>query len=1833
MNLLTPIRKVKKPVSYSLIFLLLFGTLWPTQSVAITGHSSMPEYGSFTAVSNADMVNTFDGSFNYQIPLLEVPNGFPITLSYSSNNVNNEALASWVGMGWDLNIGAINRIKSGVPDEYDGSQQITYFNRMEPNWTVSAGAHLGFDPLKTGNTGLTGSASVSYNNYTGLKNVLSVGFDFAGVANLSVTYSNGRFGFNPNINPAELLLTGIKKIGEKKSKTQNDDAQPPMIERSSFFKNMDKRRKGTMKITNLKSAASFGKSMGKSTGIGAAKGLFNNTFASLLNLPPSSYPGVSHQYRGYFAEITFDMGIDPTPAPFNMIETGVFGSFASQKNEESVTKSGFGYFNNETGYNSISAAMDFYVEMDKPYQEREEIIGYPLPSNDVFSYSSPVGGGSFRAYRSEFGHYRLNESKSEDFSADVGADIDLPIFAAPYPFIVLNTTSAYGGSIGGSYHYTKTDKWDDDGFTFKDDNSFSNSNEKYFFRVSGDRAGYFDLAPAQNQPIRAGFSGNSANVSSSYTGIQTLDTRSSGKLKQRSQYVDVRTNGDFGITSNGQSGSQVAYRVKQKQLNILGKSGNIIDFNSSIRPALEATSIGEVSITNKDGSTQVFGLPVHVKNERQLQYSFPAASGLSSVPNWTTSGLLMQVTANVDGSAKRKLGVVDNNLYSGSFLLTQSYDRNYIDRTGNGPSRDDFGNYTKVNYKRQFGGAGDWYGYRSPYKGVNVSYGSLSENNDDMGNFSYGEKEVYYVYSVESKTHVAFFYTSDRYDGLPAALANSPAPDDLIRGTGGTPANRLQKLDRIELYSLDDCQFISQGKDLLEPKNGTHPIKVVHFDYESYAISGELLNSDHPTSGQKGKLTLDRVWVESGGVVKSKISPYVFKYKYPANASALDFPLPYNTQTGFKEVAWYTEANLNDQDPNYHPSNTDRWGNYRNFSHVQSQLSSPVGVTGNLALFFPYVLQNPDYRHFDPAAFALKEIQLPSGGRILVQYEENDYQYVQDKRASVMVRLEGRNSWKEKDFNGKRYYLDLESLGIDYNSLTLPAQQHQLAQELFYQQQVNKERLYFNFLYALMGETPNYTKNHSDYLEGYARIHSFGYDGTGVYFTFKPSGGNPNETPISYTGQTSKREIPQKVCMDFYKNMRKMKIDGGGNVSSLAGAVDNGDEEQIGFAFLSMLKHNLKTWDRCKYFQPDMSMVRVSVPMGEYRNYTYNGSLQQSPTYYSKLGGGIRVKRLLLQDKGIGSYKQGATLLGQEYAYTTTENGQTISSGVATNEPANGRKENSLVVPIERGQQGKINALLYGRDMYSQEGPVGESLLPSPGIGYSKVTVKPIFQGETSTGWTEFEYYTAKDHPFEVKRTQLKKDLGPLGGNLPLSIGTPPISIGGVSVSASYATTSKKFSQGYLFENFEGHGTAKSVVNFTNSGTIYSKESYVYFQPDETVKIMGDDMNISTVPLYTLGREAELLAYSGKVEDYSFGGRVDVAFTPIFIVTGPFLVPFPIFVPVGWPMPVDIGLSAQISHHMLRKHAQSRIVYHPKILKKIVSETEGRTMVTEHLVFDNYTGDPVVTRSSEEYDQNSLISQSYMGAWKYDNLKPDYINENLRVLPSAGATIQAGIASSGRTYVEFIMPSQQVACEELGRFVRGDFIQLNGNKNHDLYHVTQIDPTHNRLYIERSMYNPNASAGSSISSIDILESGYTNLLSEEIGKTVYLTESTGSNFYSYTTNYDQTHPFVVDLKNMVGTKGVQVSNLPPPLPPVPSSNLITLPGPYTGMDVSHFAGWGANLNINADFSSASIANVMIYHRITPNSSGNDRVHVAIAGFEIKDINGDWQKVHCQEVAW
>ena len=94
----------------------------------------------------------------------------------------------------------------------------------------------------------------------------------------------------------------------------------------------------------------------------------------------------------------------------------------------------------------------------------------------------------------------------------------------------------------------------------------------------------------------------------------------------------------------------------------------------------------------------------------------------------------------------------------------------------------------------------------------------------------------------------------------------------------------------------------------------------------------------------------------------------------------------------------------------YQPAAKDRWDVYK---------PNAVGMGNTL---FPFTEQSNATNEY-AKAWSLSEINLPSGGVIKVDYESDDYAYVQDKKAMEMFVVNGFGI-NANYFGGNRLYID-----------------------------------------------------------------------------------------------------------------------------------------------------------------------------------------------------------------------------------------------------------------------------------------------------------------------------------------------------------------------------------------------------------------------------------------------------------------------------------------------------------------------------------------------------------------------------------------------------------------------------------------------------------------------------------------------------------------------------------------------------------------------------------------------------------------------------------------
>jgi YD repeat-containing protein len=1645
------IRKHTRLISITFSLVLLINVFVPSVSYAITGNNTMPEYKSFEPVSTTNMVNPQTGDFVYNVPLMNIPNGYPLNLSYHSAEVNSEAQASWVGLGWTLNPGAINRTKRGLPDEFNGAT-INYFSRIPTNWTLTMGVGAGAELF-----GFQGSllTSLRYNNNKGFGRTLSGSIGYEGLINLGFSYEAGHIRFSPTVNPMALAMAVAKAAKSKKGTSETPESEKKKAD-DEFAK----------KVADAKTPEA------KAALAAERNSSYEKKPISFLGLIPSGAISAGQpisvslktpEYQGYTFNIKFEGGVNIPPLPLD-VSGIVTGAFVTQiyKNKELHQVPTYGYFNME-GRQNGSSITDSYSEIENVYEKKDRYLAIPFANYDVFNMTGEGMGGSFRGFRTDFGHFYPESSLSTTIKGNIGIDVAMPSILT-FPTGVIDLETTVGTDIGGGYGEIRTSDWIQEfmGDTknpeqqFKGDDYYkATTNEKIVFRLGSDKSGSINKLPNDNA-LRAEL--NSSFLTSTLVlpnNLTKSDQFDLTKRVGRASYISVKKNSDF--TGKLSTTTQTPYDVYQKTL-LVQRAGDPTlwdDYNAGQRT--QSNGLGEIVNYNNDGVRYVYGLPMRVKNEKSINVNVKR----DEIANNFEDLVVYTSNTGLESSSATKSGYESPSAYASQFLLTQITSPDFVDRTMDGLTPDDFGSYTRFNYAKAMDDA-TWYKFRTPFKGLSFNHGSLSDGNDDMGTYSAGEKELYYIQSVSSKTHVAIFVTSDRQDG-------KSVTDVGVLGGGGAGSLRLKKLDRIDMYAIADCDQIISGTNptgVYKPKAGVKPIQSTCFKYD-YSLCKDAPNSDDDpaNSGHTlGKLTLNKIWFEYEGKVKSVVSPYTFKYNYPASGT---YPTRY---AGIESPLASSGAAV--QNPNYNVVDSDGWGNYRNFAQLKSRL-------GGLAHFFSFVDQQGYSNEVDPAAWCLKQIKLPSGGEIHIQYEQHDYQYVQDQRAMIMVPLSSYTVVDEDagSYQSKPYYIDLAKAGISTAGLVTDDDYMNLAHELFKPMTLaqNNNRMYFSFLYSLIGyNDADYTKLYSDYIEGYAHIAGYGVYSGKIYFYFwdQPfADGVGKLRRIDLTQNNhNKWEMPRKACQEFYQSSRQ------GRISDSPNSMGEGDINSGSLANLySKAKQIAGVIPMCARMSPTSSYVRLQLPVKQ-----------------AKKGGGIRVKRLLMYDKGITSSASEKVLYGKEYSYKT-EDGKG-SSGVTPNEPEAMRRENVLVNPLDRDSQSGLEALLYGLDMISNEGPLGHSLYPGPAVTYSYVKISDIHTGTTSTGYEVQEFYTCKDFPFKSSYTGvLKQHDVPLGGGF---------------ISSPFEYVAPHLTQGYAFVMNDMHGKLKRLAKYPNNSPnpVY-EEKYEYTSIGEPVRVMDENKKVSW---QLLGKESEMFAERREINDYSVGAStgIDLTAGAWTVVAPPPPVPVPLIFVSG------VRGYAFVSEQILRTHVTSKVISYSVMPKKTTILSDGIIHTTENLVFDKYTGNPVITRTMDDFSV-PYINQTFMASWEYPNFQPKHLNERLYVT--------GGKITSDGTYYYLQFDAANNGCAALDNFVVGDFLAIRKDPvNTDppaLFHVAEIDRPNIRLKLSKSALHQ---AGTYAvltglpqqAEVNILQSGRTQQTNTQSGNIVAYNRP---GIYDYTT--------------------------------------------------------------------------------------------------------------------
>ena len=390
----------------------------------------------------------------------------------------------------------------------------------------------------------------------------------------------------------------------------------------------------------------------------------------------------------------------------------------------------------------------------------------------------------------------------------------------------------------------------------------------------------------------------------------------------------------------------------------------------------QAKSIGAYSITTADGTMYNYSLTVY--NYETVKYS-----------EYTKS----------NGDKQKQISV-EPDKYVTNWLLTSIIGPDYFDVNNNGPDEQDYGYWVEFIY----GQFSDGYQWKFPYLEADESKYDWNLEVTSKSK-TIGRKDIYYLNSIKTKSHTAFFVKDARTDGLGSddemeyGYTTSVNNGDFLTYTNNNVRiktennqnHKVLKLSKIILMDNQDVGLISMNTGALAsytPQTdldylsfsifaGTSSSPVMVEDYSStksiYQMDNILdeadISSNYSTIAGKalkiieldqgytlaqncencanGKLTLNEVKMKTRG--GHMIMP---SYKFAYNLGNFDEAL---ISSEYIDLENPGETNVKVK--------KDTWGYYAGNStnHV-------------------------------PQEGSLREIETPTGAKIIVNYEEDDYQ-------------------------------------------------------------------------------------------------------------------------------------------------------------------------------------------------------------------------------------------------------------------------------------------------------------------------------------------------------------------------------------------------------------------------------------------------------------------------------------------------------------------------------------------------------------------------------------------------------------------------------------------------------------------------------------------------------------------------------------------------------------------------------------------------------------------------------------------------------------------------
>ncbi|MBN2613778.1 MAG: hypothetical protein JXB00_19630, partial [Bacteroidales bacterium] len=642
-----------------------------------------PEAMQFEPVDATDMVNLVTGDVSYVLPLLSIPSpegDFPIAINYHAGIAMDQE-ASWVGLGWNLNVGAINRTVLGTPDDMnEGRTHTTFYDYLGdyeknstgcwvPIYMIMCGTEIswGDDWSFGGSVGLgnvyfgNSFGSHGYDNFVGIGSPngmgVSASFGTSGVG-VGVSFGNLNLSYNSN----GYFNIGVSLVSFSVSNSSNGKSR-------SF---------GPIASVGISFSSEGTNATFNSVGFRTS----NRLIASSQNVYTTSKEWNLDLYFVHFGQSTIK-------------------SFYFQK--ESKSEFGVLYFYNsmlqsdkEYHYGGVQTLDHLSDALIYPYNnvdyldndEVEKNSQLMMPAYDNYAvHAQGIGGNiSPRFFKPGliYGNGRTVKSREIDEEDNYADAIEEEIFYMN----VLSDLPKLSDVTSNIYFY------------------FNNLSESYL-KI---REGNFSNHSGDIIWGNTDFSGGQLESSTNYNANKYR--------KVNSNFVEYFTNKEIRDNKAG------IFKRGFLETESINDGTQNPRSNASL---FDPDGIGAFSIVSADGKTYHYSLPV---------YQFES---------FTSKDLPDEAFFDEISSGK----------YAYSWLLTAITGPDFVDRPdGSGNlgtvGNEDFGFWIKLDYGKWT----DGYIWQIPYN-------KIGDNP-----YKWGRKQIYYLNAIKTKTHTVYFIKSLRNDGL-----------------------------------------------------------------------------------------------------------------------------------------------------------------------------------------------------------------------------------------------------------------------------------------------------------------------------------------------------------------------------------------------------------------------------------------------------------------------------------------------------------------------------------------------------------------------------------------------------------------------------------------------------------------------------------------------------------------------------------------------------------------------------------------------------------------------------------------------------------------------------------------------------------------------------------------------------------------------------------------------------------------------------------------------------------------------------------------------------------